>query len=72
MTTPSRARTSQWRGVIEEYRDLLELPEGTAAVTLREGGTPLVASEWLSGLTGAEVWLKVEGANPTGPSRTGA
>ena len=32
----------------------------------REGGTPLVQSEWLSELTGAEVWLKVEGDNPTG------
>ena len=53
MTGPSR--THQWRGVIEEYRDLLEIPEGTPAVTLREGGTPLVHSEWLSGLTGAEV-----------------
>ena len=52
--------------MIEEYRDLLEIPEGTPAVTLREGGTPLVHSEWLSGLTGAEVWLKVEGDNPTG------
>jgi threonine synthase len=60
------ARTSQWRGVIEEYRDLLEIPEGTPAVTLREGGTPLVHSEWLSGLTRGEVWLKVEGDNPTG------
>ena len=59
-------RTHQWLGVIEEYRDLLEIPEGTPAVTLREGGTPLVHSEWLSGLTGAEVWLKVEGDNPTG------
>ncbi|GAA4695302.1 threonine synthase [Nocardioides conyzicola] len=59
-------RTHQWRGVIEEYRSLLEIPEGTPAVTLREGGTPLVFSEWLSGLTGAEVWLKVEGDNPTG------
>ena len=59
-------RTHQWRGVIEEYRDLLEIPTGTPAVTLREGGTPLVFSEWLSGLTGAEVWLKVEGDNPTG------
>jgi threonine synthase len=55
-----------WRGVIEEYRDLLELPAGTPAITLREGGTPLVHSEWLSGLTRAEVWLKVEGDNPTG------
>ena len=56
----------QWRGVIEEYRDLLEIPDGTPAVTLREGGTPLVHSEWLSGQAGAEVWLKVEGDNPTG------
>jgi threonine synthase len=56
----------QWRGVIEEYRDLLEIPEGTPAVTLGEGGTPLVHSEWLSGVTGGEVWLKVEGDNPTG------
>lgn len=58
--------TRQWRGVVEEYRDLLEIPEGTPAVTLREGGTPLVFSEWLSGRTGGEVWLKVEGDNPTG------
>ena len=56
----------QWLGVIEEYRDLLDLPEGLEAVTLREGGTPLVHSDWLSGLTGAEVWLKVEANNPTG------
>lgn len=62
----ARRPTHQWRGIIEEYRDLLEIPQGTAAVTLREGGTPLVHSEWLSGLTRAEVWLKVEGNNPTG------
>ena len=55
----------QWRGIIEEYRDLLDLPAGIEAVTLREGGTPLVHSEWLSGLTGGQVWLKVEGNNPT-------
>ena len=56
----------QWRGVIEEYRDLLDLPDGVPAVTLREGGTPLVESAWLSGLTGGRVWLKVEANNPTG------
>ncbi|MGA8257153.1 MAG: threonine synthase [Nocardioides sp.] len=66
MSLGTRAHTHQWRGVIDEYRELLEIPEGTPAVTLREGGTPLVHSEWLSGLTGAEVWLKVEGNNPTG------
>ena len=57
---------AQWRGVVEEYRDLLAIPDGVEAVTLREGGTPLVHSEWLSGLTGGEVHLKVEGDNPTG------
>jgi threonine synthase len=56
----------QWRGVIEEYRDRLDIPEGTPTVTLREGGTPMVPSDWLSDVTGAEVWLKVEGDNPTG------
>ena len=56
----------QWRGVIEEYRSWLALPEGTPTITLREGGTPLVDSPWLSDLSGAEVWLKVEGDNPTG------
>ncbi len=56
----------QWRGVMEEYRSWLNLPEGTPTVTLREGGTPMVESRWLSELSGAEVWLKVEGDNPTG------
>ncbi len=58
--------THQWRGVITEYRDHLDLPAGTPTITLGEGGTPLVSSGWLSGLLGAEVWLKVEGNNPTG------
>jgi threonine synthase len=59
--------THQWRGVIEEYRSLIDgLPEDLVPVTLCEGGTPLVRSDWLSGLTGAQVWLKVEGSNPTG------
>ena len=56
----------QWRGVMEEYADRLDLPDGTPTITLREGGTPMVASDWLSDVTGAEVWLKVEGDNPTG------
>ncbi|WP_203335977.1 threonine synthase [Nocardioides limicola] len=60
------ATAHQWRGVIEEYRDLLDIPAGTPAVTLGEGGTPLVHCDWLSETTGADVWLKVEGDNPTG------
>jgi threonine synthase len=67
MSLEQAARTThQWRGVVEEYRPLLDVPEGVAAVTLGEGGTPLVRSDWLSGVTGGEVWLKVEGDNPTG------
>ncbi len=57
---------SQWRGVIEEYRSRLPLAPDAVPVTLGEGGTPLVGSEWLSGATGCAVWLKVEAGNPTG------
>ncbi len=56
----------QWRGVIEEYRDRLPVSDATPVVTLREGGTPLVRSAPLSQETGCEVWLKYDGANPTG------
>jgi threonine synthase len=56
----------QWRGVIEEYRDRLPVDDATPVVTLLEGGTPLVRSGPLSEETGCEVWLKFEGANPTG------
>ncbi len=55
-----------WRGVIDEYRELIDIPGAAPAISLGEGGTPLVRSGWLSGLTGGEVWLKVEGDNPTG------
>ncbi len=58
--------THQWHGVIEEYRDRLPVSDATPVVTLREGGTPLVAAGYLSELTGCEVHLKVEGQNPTG------
>ena len=55
-----------WRGVIAEYRDRLPVPRDTPVVTLREGGTPLLPAPVLSDRTGCEVYLKVEGANPTG------
>ncbi len=55
-----------WRGVIEEYWDRLPVTSGTPVVTLFEGGTPLVEAPNLSERTGAEVFLKLEGLNPTG------
>ncbi len=56
----------QWRGVIEEYRDRLPVSKKTPVVSLREGGTPLVYACSLSETLECEVWLKFEGANPTG------
>jgi threonine synthase len=49
---------SLWR-----YRDRLPVDP---LVTLHEGDTPLVRAPRLSERVGADVWLKVEGANPTG------
>ena len=56
----------QWRGVIEEYRDRLPVSKKTPVVSLREGDTPLVYACSLSETLECEVWLKFEGANPTG------
>jgi threonine synthase len=55
-----------WRGLIEAYRDRLPVTEATPVVTLYEGNTPLLPAPVLSSRVGADVYLKVEGANPTG------
>ena len=55
-----------WRGVLEEYREWLPVDEDTPVISLGEGGTPLVHSAWLSSVVQGDVWLKVEGDNPTG------
>jgi threonine synthase len=62
----SSTHTHQWRGLIREYGDRLPVTDATPVVTLLEGGTPLVPAQLLSERTGCEVYLKVEGANPTG------
>jgi threonine synthase len=53
-------------GLIERYRDQLPLEPGDPIVSLGEGSTPLIPSPRLSERVGAEVFLKFEGANPTG------
>ncbi|SDT77206.1 threonine synthase [Actinoplanes derwentensis] len=55
-----------WRGLIEAYRDRLPVSATTPVISLHEGNTPLVPAPVLSQRTGADVYLKVEGANPTG------
>ena len=52
--------------MIARYRDWLPIRETDPVVTLGEGGTPLIPAVALSELLACEVWLKVEGANPTG------
>src|SRR3954465_2792544 len=61
-----RTRPRAWRGGIEEYRDRLPVTADTPVITLGEGGTPLIRAATLSTRTACEVYLKVEGTNPTG------
>ncbi|HEU4755481.1 MAG TPA: threonine synthase, partial [Agromyces sp.] len=62
----TKAPSRQWRGVIREYADRLDVTDATPVVTLGEGGTPLLPAPALSRRTGADVWVKFEGMNPTG------
>jgi threonine synthase len=54
------------RGLIDRYRDRLPFTADDPVVTLQEGSTPLVRAPRISEEAGVEVWLKLEGANPTG------
>lgn len=66
--TPSAAKTSNYRGIIERYRDYLPVSGKTPVVTLLEGDTPLVRASNLEAKIGfsGEIYLKYEGMNPTG------
>lgn len=61
-----RRGSRQWRGVLHEFADRLDVSKNTPVVTLGEGGTPLIHSPYLSDLTGLRVFVKFEGMNPTG------
>ena len=54
-------------GLIARYRDRLPIPENALAISLNEGGTPLVRLNSLCDPDKEiEVFAKVDGANPTG------
>ena len=55
-----------WRGVIHQYRQYLPVSNKTPVVSLQEGNTPLIHSDYLSKTIGLKVYLKYEGLNPTG------
>ncbi len=55
-----------WRGILHEYRDFLPVTERTPQLSLQEGNTPLIPLQRLSKQLGIKLYVKVEGANPTG------
>lgn len=56
----------RWNGLIEEYKEWLPVTESTPALTLQEGNTPLIHLKNLSDEWGINLYVKTEGANPTG------
>ncbi len=56
----------RWEGIIKRYKDFLPVSNATPIVTLNEGNTPIIFSEYLSDKTDLRVFLKYEGSNPTG------
>src|SRR5277367_955476 len=55
-----------WEGIIRAYSEFFPVSAQTPVVSLMEGRTPLVEAPNLSARLDARVWLKLEGANPTG------
>jgi threonine synthase len=55
-----------WRGLLHHYQEYLPVTENTPMISLNEGNTPLIPLENLSKKLGIELYVKVEGANPTG------
>lgn len=57
-----------YQGLINKYRQYLPVTDKTPIITLNEGNTPLIKADNLAKKIGleAEIYLKFEGANPTG------
>ncbi|MCS0673189.1 threonine synthase [Cytobacillus firmus] len=56
----------RWEGLLKTYKDLLPVNENTPMLTLNEGNTPLIRLDKLSRDWGIDLYVKTEGANPTG------
>jgi threonine synthase len=71
MTKPdngaARGRHSRRPRLVERYRRFLPITDATPSLTLGEGFTPLVRADRLGETLGlANLYLKIEGQNPTG------
>ena len=53
-------------GILERYADLLPLTDETPRLTLGEGDTPLLRLSRMGTGLGIDLYVKVEGMNPTG------
>ena len=61
--------TPSWKGIIDCYKKYLPVSDKTPIISLNEGNTPLIFAPHITKLCnipGLTVYLKVEGANPTG------
>jgi threonine synthase len=56
----------RWPGLLESYKEYLPINNETPLLTLHEGNTPLMKLDRISEELGVELFVKVEGANPTG------
>ncbi|QKG84116.1 threonine synthase [Kroppenstedtia pulmonis] len=54
------------QGIISRYASFLPVTEDTPDLSLNEGSTPLIRAKTLSRSMGINLYLKVEGFNPTG------
>ncbi|MBN8207389.1 threonine synthase [Bacillus sp. NTK071] len=57
---------NSWNGLLKQYKDFLPISEDTPALSLNEGNTPLLKLDQLSLELGISLYVKIEGANPTG------
>ena len=57
-----------YTGLIERYRQYIDIPDGLHPISLLEGNTPLIPVPAIANRLGegCELWIKYEGLNPTG------
>lgn len=56
----------KWNGLLEKYQEWLPVTSNTPKLSLQEGNTPLLHLPTLSEQWGIQLYVKVEGVNPTG------
>ncbi|MDX8360867.1 threonine synthase [Cytobacillus sp. IB215316] len=55
-----------WKGLLHHYKGYLPITDNTPLLSLHEGNTPLIRADNLSKELGIDLYVKIEGANPTG------